>query len=169
MQQIRIAIFGAQGQLGTALTRAAAARGIDAVGFGRAIDIADRDAVRAAIASQSIDVIVNAAAYTAVDRAEQDQARAYAVNRDGARNVALAAQAAGAALIQLSTDYVFDGAKRQSYVEDDAIAPLNVYGASKAAGEIAALETCRRSAIVRTSWLYGGDGDDFANTVIGLA
>ncbi len=169
MPPFRIALFGAQGQLGKALIDAASVRGVELAPFGRATDITRRDAVIAAASKLPFDTIINAAAYTAVDRAETESDIAYRVNRDGAHNVALATQATGAALIHLSTDYVFDGAKPTAYEEVDPISPLGVYGASKAAGETAAASSCARTVVVRTSWLYGGDGANFVNTVIGLA
>jgi dTDP-4-dehydrorhamnose reductase len=110
------------------------------------------------------DLVINAAAYTAVDRAECEPDLAFAVNRDGARAVAVAAAAVGAPVIQLSTDYVFDGAKASPYTEDDSPSPLGVYGRSKLEGERA-----ERHLIVRSSWIYAPFGANFVRTMLGLA
>jgi dTDP-4-dehydrorhamnose reductase len=113
--------------------------------------------------------VINAAAYTAVDRAETDWKTAYAVNRDGAENVAWAAARHGVPVVQLSTDYVFDGSKPAPYVEDDPVAPLGVYGASKAAGEHAVRVAHDRHIILRTSWVFGTQGYNFVKTMLQLA
>ncbi|HSK39886.1 MAG TPA: dTDP-4-dehydrorhamnose reductase, partial [Arenibaculum sp.] len=118
------------------------------------------------------DLVVNAAAVTAVDAAETDPGPAWAVNRDGARAVALACAAAGIPLVHLSTDYVFDGGvpgSRHPYRPFDPVRPLSVYGASKAAGEVAVRETHRSHAIVRTSWVFSAGGRNFLTTMLRLA
>ncbi|MBL9098194.1 MAG: sugar nucleotide-binding protein, partial [Alphaproteobacteria bacterium] len=135
---MKLAVFGAAGQLGRALVRVAAAEGVTVAAFDRATaDITNAPAVRAALASAAADAVINAAAYTAVDKAESEPERAFAVNRDGARTLAAEAARLNLPLIQVSTDYVFDGTKQGAYVEDDPIAPLGVYGKSKAEGEAA--------------------------------
>src|SRR5262249_8899040 len=136
MMARNILIFGEHGQLARALARNYAARGNQVRNLGRAsVDIADGEAVRSAMTAFRPDLVINAAAYTAVDRAEDDVDQAFGVNRDGARNVAAAAAAAGAPLIHISTDYVFDGTKAAPYVETDEAHPISAYGESKLAGE----------------------------------
>ena len=114
------------------------------------------------------DYIINAAAYTAVDKAENDAERAFAVNRDGARHLAEAAEAAGAVMLHISTDYVFDGAGGAPYDEAAPTAPQNIYGASKLAGEQAVLAACRRAVVMRTSWVFGANGQNFVKTMLRL-
>jgi dTDP-4-dehydrorhamnose reductase len=132
MGSMRVLILGSGGQVGFELMRAAWPRGTMTTGVTHAqVDITDGHAVERLIGATGCDLAINAAAYTAVDRAEAEQARAFAVNRDGASYVAAACAHAGAILVHLSTDYVFDGTKRGAYVEADPISPINVYGASK--------------------------------------
>jgi dTDP-4-dehydrorhamnose reductase len=158
---MKIAIFGANGQLGQALQRAARERLIAVAPFDRAsADITDRNAVRDAVASSGASLVINAAAYTAVDRAESDEAAAFAINRDGACNLA----SLGLPLIHVSTDYVFDGSKKSAWVETDPTAPLGVYGRSKLEGE----RTCANAMIVRTAWVYGLEGANFVKTMLRL-
>lgn len=165
-----VLVAGAGGQVGWEVARrAAASSGLSCRSFDRAgLDITDPDAVRRMVADARPAVVVNAAAYTAVDRAESDQATAFAVNRDGAGHLAAACEAHGSALIHLSTDYVFDGSKAQAYTEDDPVAPLGVYGASKLAGEEAVRRLCRRHVILRTAWVYGVHGNNFVKTMLRL-
>ena len=167
---MKIAVFGAGGQVGSALARIAQRRRHIALkGFDRAaVDITDLHAVDAALRSASADAVINCAAYTAVDKAEAEPALASDINEAGARNVAKAAEAQGAALIHLSTDYVFDGTGRGAYLEDDAVAPIGAYGISKAKGEAAVREACRRALIVRTAWVYGLEGANFVKTMLRL-
>ncbi len=166
---MRLAVFGAAGQVGRALSRVAAVRGIALAAFDRAeADITDAAAVTAALTRARATVAVNAAAYTAVDKAESEYDRAFAVNRDGAANLARAAASLGIQLIQVSTDYVFDGAKQGSYLEDDPVAPLSAYGRSKAAGEDAVRAICAGAVILRTSWVYGSEGSNFVKTMLRL-
>ncbi len=113
--------------------------------------------------------IVNAAAYTAVDRAEAEPGRAFGVNCGGAALLADAAARRGIPFIHISTDYVFDGGKRSPYREDDVPAPLNVYGSSKLAGEIAVLNACPGAAVIRTSWIYSPYGNNFVRTMLRLS
>jgi dTDP-4-dehydrorhamnose reductase len=112
--------------------------------------------------------IINAAAYTAVDRAEKEPTRAFRINRDGVAPLAAAAARRGIPFVQISTDYVFDGGKPSSYREDDVTNPLNVYGSSKLAGERAALMACPWAAVVRTSWVYSPYGNNFVRTMLRL-
>ena len=141
----------------------------DAVGLTRSeLDVTDARAVDHAVREARPDAVVNCAAYTNVDGAEDDEATATAVNGDGAGNVAAAAAALGAFVVQPSTDYVFDGEKREPYIETDPTGPRSAYGRSKLAGEWAVAELNPRHVIVRTSWLFGMGGKNFANTMLGL-
>ena len=161
-------LLGADGQLGHEVRVVAAARGLELVALNRQqLDITAAQDVRAAIAGR-FAAAINAAAYTAVDRAESDAAAAFAVNRDGAGHVAEACAAAGVRLIHISTDYVFDGLKGAPYVEDDPVRPLNVYGASKEAGEAAVRAACADHVILRTSWVFGAAGSNFVKTMLRL-
>lgn len=164
-----ILLFGAAGQVGTTfLSRADNSH--DLLGFAHGeLDICDETAVRSAICDRRPAAIINAAAYTAVDKAEIEVERAFAVNRDGARILALAAAEASVPILHLSTDYVFAGNKRSPYAEEDAICPLNVYGESKAAGEQAIREACPRHIILRTSRVYSAIGNNFLRTMLRLA
>jgi dTDP-4-dehydrorhamnose reductase len=134
-----------------------------------ACDITDAAATAAAVAAASPDLIVNSAAYTDVDRAEQDRERAFAVNARGAGNVARAARAKGARLLHISTDYVFDGSKRARYVETDPPSPLGIYARSKRAGEEEVVATCEDAWIVRTGALYGAGGRNFFHAILARA
>ncbi|MGF1628154.1 MAG: dTDP-4-dehydrorhamnose reductase [Kiloniellaceae bacterium] len=161
-------LLGADGQVGQEITRLAAARGLPLTALARGqLDITERSAVKA-VAGRGYGVVVNAAAYTSVDRAESEAAKALAVNRDGAGHVAEACDASGAVLIQLSTDYVFDGAKGAPYREDDPVHPLSVYGRSKQAGEAAVRAACPAHVILRTAWVFGTAGTNFVKTMLRL-
>jgi dTDP-4-dehydrorhamnose reductase len=131
------------------------------------VDITDAQACRDAVAGS--DVVVNCAAWTDVDGAENHEGEAFAVNAIGARNLAAAAHADGAVMVQISTDYVFSGAAQSPYRTDAPIAPLSAYGRTKAAGEWAVAAECPRSYIVRTAWLYGVNGPNFVETMLRLA
>lgn len=164
-----ILVFG-NGQLGQELTRAGAARAIPLVALSHGeADITDRAAVREAIKRHGPSLVVNAAGFTKVDLAETETEAARQANEVGPAIVAAACASAGAPLIHLSTDYVFDGTKRAAYVEGDPVAPINGYGRSKAAGERAVRETTPLHAIIRTSWVYGEFGQNFLKTVLRLA
>jgi dTDP-4-dehydrorhamnose reductase len=163
---MKIFLTGATGQLGIALRHVL--RGHDLVSPTETeADITDAS-IAARIADAGPEVVIHAAAYTDVDGAESNPDRAYAVNADGTRNVARGAAKAGARLVAVSTDYVYDGTKTAPYVEDDLVAPLSVYGASKLAGEREALAVKPDAIILRTAWLYG-DGKNFVRTMIRLA
>jgi dTDP-4-dehydrorhamnose reductase len=150
--------------LGHDLMRAAGDR---AVGLGSAdADVTDPDAVRSAVEETQPDVVVNSAAIADVDRAEEDEELAMRVNRDGADNVASAAARGGAAVVYVSTDYVFDGRKREPYVESDEPAPLSVYGRSKLDGERASAAANPRHFVVRTSWLFGPGRSNLPETIV---
>jgi dTDP-4-dehydrorhamnose reductase len=164
---MRILVTGAGGMLGQDLLAAAGRRGEDAVGVVRAeCDITDPAAVRAAVDETRPDVVINAAAWTDVDGAEEREPEAAAVNGAGAGHVAAAAADAGAAVIHVSTDYVFDGRGRRPYVEGDATAPLNAYGRTKLAGEQAVAAANPRHHVVRSSWLFGVGGPNFVATML---
>lgn len=166
---MRILVTGRSGQLATALSEAARS-GIDIVALGRPeFDIADAAGVQGTLARIAPHVVVNTAAYTAVDRAESEREAAFAVNAAGAGNVAIAAAAIGVPLIHISTDYVYDGTRQAPYVESDPTAPLGVYGASKLAGEQAAAAANPRHVIVRTSWVVSPFGANFVKTMLRLA
>ena len=132
------------------------------------LDICDREAVMAYVGGRKVDFIVNCAAYTAVDKAEDDVQRADLINHVAPGYLAEAANACGAGLIQVSTDYVFDGTAHVPYVETDEPCPNSVYGRTKLAGEQAALATCSRTMIVRTAWLYSTFGNNFVKTMLRL-
>jgi dTDP-4-dehydrorhamnose reductase len=163
---MKAVVTGADGQLARAWS-AAAPPGWSVTGLSRAeLDIGDKGAVERVIGALAPDLILNAAAHTSVDRAESEPDLAFAVNRDGAGHVAATATRLGARLIQLSTDFVFDGRSGRPYRPDDAPGPLNVYGASKLAGERAVAEAAPAALIVRTSWVYGPSGANFLATML---
>ena len=163
-------VFGAAGQVGQELLALAAARDVPVTGVTREqADIADADTVAALIAATRPRLIVNAAAYTAVDRAESEPDAAEAGNVTGPLVLAQAADAAGVPLLHLSTDYVFDGSKHGAYAEDDPIAPLGVYGRTKAEGEARVRAAAARHVILRTAWVYGAYGNNFLKTMLRLA
>ena len=164
---MRYLIAGGRGMLGTDLSTALAGRDVTSLGSAE-LDITDRDAAIAAAAGH--DVVINAAAYVKVDDAETHEAEATAVNGQGAQNLAIAAREAGARFVQVSTDYVFDGSATSPYAESTPLAPLGAYGRSKAEGERLVLaEHAAGSYIVRTAWLYGRNGGNFARTMLTLA
>ena len=166
--QPRILIVGAAGQVGVELQRSFAGYGpITAVDID-SIDLADADQTRALVRRVKPDVILNAAAYTAVDRAESEPALATAINETAPRILAEEALPLNALLIHYSTDYVFNGEKKEPWVESDAPNPLNVYGVSKLAGEQAIQQVGGRYLTFRTSWVYGPHGKNFLLTMLKL-
>ncbi len=164
-------VTGSGGMLGLDLQVTLALAGVsedDVTGLTRAdLDITDADAVRDAVRGH--DVVVNCAAYTAVDEAESHEGQAFSVNAIGAANVADACRTSGARLVHLSTDYVFAGDATEPYAEDAPLSPLSAYGRSKAAGEWAVQARCPQAWIVRTAWLYGAGGPNFVKTMARLA
>jgi dTDP-4-dehydrorhamnose reductase len=161
---VKLLVTGAGGQLGTDLAAVCDAAGDDVIAAMRAeLDVGDREAVHALVAATRPDVVVNCAAWTAVDACEADPARAQRDNGDAVTWLREACDGAGAHLVQISTDYVFDGTLDHPYREDDATNPLSVYGRSKLAGEHAAGEP---ATIVRTSWVCGATGGNMVKTVL---
>jgi dTDP-4-dehydrorhamnose reductase len=166
---LKILLLGRNGQVGWELERALAPLG-ELTALGRAnLDLADVPPLVARVRALQPEVIVNAAAYTAVDKAESERETAFAVNATAPRVLAEEAKRIGALLVHYSTDYVFDGAKASPYVEEDPTNPLNVYGASKLAGERAITASGCRHLIFRTSWVYGPRGANFMLTMLRLA
>ncbi|MBL4775409.1 MAG: dTDP-4-dehydrorhamnose reductase [Mariprofundus sp.] len=165
---MRLLVAGAHGQLGSELVRLGDQHIVLAVDY-QDLDITDAEAVKSTVSEFKPDAIINAAAYTAVDRAESERDQAFAVNCDGAKHLALAAELASIPLIHVSTDYVYAGSKSAAYVEADAVGPLAVYGASKLAGEEAVQRHCSRSIILRTSWVFSAHGNNFVKTMLRLA
>ena len=166
---MKVFVVGSQGQLGQTLVETVP----DAIDFAGAnlpeLDIEDRAALEARFAAEQPGFVVNAAAYTAVDKAESEPDVARRINVDGARNVAQAAREAGARVIHISTDFVFDGSKTEPYTPADTPAPLGVYGQTKLDGDIAACDITDGDAIViRTAWLYSRFGHNFVKTMLRL-
>jgi dTDP-4-dehydrorhamnose reductase len=174
---MRVLVTGASGMLGRDVMRAGGRAGFELVGLTRAeLDVADAAAVERAFQGVRPDAVVNCAAWTDVDEAETHPAQARAVNAHGAGNVAHAASASGVQLVHLSTDYVFAGdapvdaaGAPRPYVESDSTGPRSVYGETKLEGELQVLAASPRHAVVRSSWLFGVDGHNFAATMLRLA
>jgi dTDP-4-dehydrorhamnose reductase len=168
---MRILITGAGGMLGRDVRKAAAVAGHEPIAFARAeLDITDADAIARAVAQARPDAVINCAAWTKVDAAEEHEPQATAVNGAGAGNIAAAAARAGAWTVHVSSDYVFDGAKREPYLESDRTRPLSAYGRSKLAGEDAVADAAPDAhTIVRSSWLFGAGGPCFPKTMLRLA
>ena len=163
---MRVLIAGSGGQLGRAL-QATAPAGVAVIAPAETeFDITDADAVASVIASAKPDVVVNAAAYTAVDKAETDEARARAVNVNAVGLLAAAARTAGASFVHFSTDFIFDGTAHRPYPPDAAPNPLGAYGRTKLDGEAAAAEFHGRPLIVRTAWVYAAQGNNFVRTML---
>ncbi|MDX3883419.1 MAG: dTDP-4-dehydrorhamnose reductase [Sphingomonas sp.] len=165
---MRVLVTGAAGQLGRALLASAPPR-VEAIGLDRAaLDIGDEAAVEDAVHRLRPALIVNAAAYTAVDKAETERDAARRINADGPGYLARAAGSVGARLVHVSTDFVFDGTASRPYRPADATAPLSVYGATKLAGEAAALAEHADVLVVRTAWVYAAHGRNFLETMLRL-
>lgn len=166
---MNIAVIGCNGQLGWELVRQGEARGLGILARDcPEIDISDPASIDACLDSADIHLVVNAAAYTAVDRAESEPDSAFAVNRAGPAHLADRCRTRGIPLIHVSTDYVFDGTKTGPYVEEDSVAPLGVYGESKAAGEAEVRKLLPEHIILRTAWLCGVHGHNFVKTMLRL-
>ncbi len=167
----RILLCGSGGQLGRAIQQAAmeSGGGLTITTLDRtSLDITKREAVQKALSTHRPSLLINAAAYTDVDRAESEPEQALAVNRDGAGHLATACAGARIPLIHVSTDYVFDGRSPRPYQEMDPISPLNVYGRTKAEGEDRVRASLREHVIIRTSWLFAGHGRNFLTTMLRL-
>ena len=167
---MKILITGAKGQVGTDVVLEVEKRGHEVQGFASTeLDITNKAVVDNALAKIKPDVVINAAAYTAVDKAETEIEKAYAVNEAGVKNLAEACKQLDIPLLHISTDYVFDGEKKGPYVETDTPNPASVYGASKLAGEVALQNTWHKHIILRVSWVFGEHGHNFVKTMLRLA
>ena len=168
---MRIVVTGREGQVVRTLVKRSAGKGIEVLPLGRPqLDLAGpASAIIAAVEAARPDVIVSAAAYTQVDKAETERDLAFVVNQAGPAALAMAAREFGVPLIHLSTDYVFDGTKGAPYFESDATGPTGVYGASKLAGEQAVLGEWDNAAVLRTAWVYSPFGNNFLKTMLRLA
>ena len=167
---MKIFVAGASGQVARALVARNDEKGLSIQACGRpACDLTHKAAIAGALDGVAPDVVVNAAAYTSVDRAEEDEEAAFAVNAIGAGNLAAAAAARGLPIIHLSTDYVFDGTKNTPYLESDRPSPLGAYGRSKLAGEAAVAAANAEHIILRTAWVYSSFGKNFVKTMLRLA
>ncbi len=167
---MKILIFGGAGQLGSDFQRIALSEGIDVISCDLPeVDITSESQVIQTIKHHAPDIVINAAAYTAVDKAEQEVDVAFSVNQHGAKNCALACDQCHIPLIHISTDYVFDGTQTEAYVESDQVAPLGVYGQSKWQGELAVSEHLSPHIIIRISWVFGFHGQNFVKTMQRLA
>lgn len=164
---MRILVFGATGQLGAELMRLDGRNGMAVTAPVRAeADLADPAACAAVVARTGADVVINAAAYTAVDRAESEETLAGRINAEAPGAMARAAAARGLPFLHVSTDYVFDGSGERPWREDDAPAPINAYGRTKLAGERAVLDAGGAAAVMRLSWLFAGHGANFVRTML---
>ena len=165
---VKVLITGAAGQVGSELVKLAPV-GFEVVGYNSSeLDITNAQQVQQIVAEQSPALIINAAAYTAVDKAESDAQRAYAVNETGVKNLAEAALSLGIPVFHISTDYVFDGTATEPYKETDPVGPTGVYGGSKLAGEQALANSGVKHIILRTSWVFGAEGNNFVKTMLRL-
>ena len=166
---MRLLVTGGAGMLGQAVAAAATRLGHDVFALSRAeLDITDADHVRRVTAAAEPRAVINCAAWTDVDGAETAEAAATAVNGAGAGNVARAAAEVGGRIVHVSTDYVFDGTKREPWLESDAVNPIGAYGRSKLVGEEQVAAATDEHAIVRTAWLFGAGGRNFVDTMLAL-
>lgn len=166
----KVLITGANGQLGFDATKILSSKGYHVLPFGKEdLDVTNHHQVKTVITNENPDIIIHAAAYTAVDAAETNEDQAFAVNAYGTRNVAVSAQSIGAKLVYISTDYVFNGQATQPMDEFHPTDPINAYGKSKLAGEQFVRDLHNQFFIVRTSWLYGHHGNNFVKTMLKLA
>lgn len=167
---MKVLVTGAGGQLGHDVCRELERRGIGCLGLSSGeMDVSDGRAVRGTALDYRPDAVIHCAAYTKVDRAEDEPEKCWRVNTDGTRNIALACRETGAKLAYISTDYVFPGGGETPYEVTDGVRPLNVYGASKLAGELAVKTLAPASFIVRSSWAFGSNGGNFVRTMLRLA
>lgn len=168
---MRVLITGCNGQVGHCLVRILSnTENVSLLAVDREeLDVTDKKSVSDKVKAFKPTIIINAAAHTAVDKAEDEVELAFAINRDGPKYLAEVAQEVDAAIIHISTDYVFEGNKVGEYVENDVTNPQSVYGASKLAGEIAVAEVCDKHVILRTSWVFGEHGNNFVKTMLRIA
>lgn len=167
---MRVLVTGVSGQLGYDVARVLAQRGIEYRGTSsKELDITDRAAVEHLMQSYRPDAVIHCAAYTKVDLAEDEPERCWAVNADGTRNLAAACREIGAKMLYISTDYVFPGTGEQFRRTDDPVSPVNTYGRSKLAGELAVQSLLETYFIVRISWVFGKNGNNFVKTMLRLA
>src|SRR2546423_2298868 len=167
---MKLLVLGAAGQIGHELCRRVWPADYRIAGVDRAeVDIIRKEAVADTLRQERPDIVINAAAYTAVDRAESEPDVAWAVNAAGPGHLAVGCKTAGIPLVHISTDYVFDGRKEAPYREDDPVNPLGVYGRSKEAGDRAVREGLPEHVIVRTAWVYSAQGHNFVRTMLRLA
>jgi dTDP-4-dehydrorhamnose reductase len=167
---VKVLQFGTTGQVGTELLRQAPGFPVELTALSRAeADFTDPEACAARVLEHRPDLVLIAAAFTAVDLAESEREMAFRINAETPGAIAAAAQAVGAAVVGFSTDYVFSGDKGGAYLEDDATDPLGAYGASKLAGEAAMLAACERTLVLRTSWVVSAHGKNFIKTMLRLA
>jgi dTDP-4-dehydrorhamnose reductase len=167
---MRLLLLGGTGQVGEEFRALAMPGDVELVAPGRGeVDLKDAQAIARAVAAEPWSAVINAAAYTDVDRAESEEAAAFAVNADAPSRLAIETGRRGIPLIHISTDYVFDGRKGAPYVEDDPVAPLNAYGRSKLAGEGGVSAANPRHIILRTSWVYSPFRKNFVRTIVRLA
>ena len=166
---MKVLIVGCRGQVGTELMALAKAYGHEAIGFDHdALDITDEQAVQACVQKEQPDVVINAAAYTAVDKAEDDKDAAKSVNATAVGYLAQACKTLDIPLVHISTDYVFDGSEKGAYIESDTVLPLGVYGETKLEGEALVQSECEKYYIFRTSWVFSAHGNNFVKTMLKL-
>ncbi len=165
----KLLLTGANGQLGTFLTSLLAERYDLVCATRQDIDLSKPENIAQAIESIQPDIVVNAAAYTAVDKAETDIDTATKVNADSVAELAKAVEKCGGILLHVSTDYVFDGTSQHPYREEDEVGPASVYGQTKLQGEIAALKYCKKCIVIRTSWVFSEVGQNFVKTIADLS
>jgi dTDP-4-dehydrorhamnose reductase len=166
---MKLLVIGENGQLGWEVCRKGKNQGIDMSGLDLPdFDVTEPSAVKKAVHQADVSLVINASAYTAVDTAESEPEVAFAVNRDGPAYLAASCAEIGIPLIQISTDYVFDGTKKGPYLETEPVSPLGVYGKSKVAGETEIRDNLKEHIIIRTAWLYGLHGNNFVKTMLRL-
>lgn len=166
---MKVMVTGCNGQVGSCLVEQLIGK-VELLALDyRDLDITKKEAVVNSVIQFNPDFIINAAAHTSVDKAEQEIEASYAINRDGPKYLAQAAQRCGAVILHISTDYVFDGEREEAYKESDLTGPQGVYGESKLAGELAVAQACDKHLILRTAWVFGTHGNNFVKTMLRLA
>lgn len=167
---MRILVAGSQGQVGSALVQQGLDEEIDLIALSHEqMDISNTDSINTAFIHYKPDILINAAGYTAVEKAESEPKLAYTINKSATVKLAVACKRQGIPMLHISTDYVFDGTKDGLYVETDPVNPISVYAKSKEAGERAIRERLERHIILRTSWVFGVQGSNFVKTIVRLA